>query len=565
MKRMLVIAALLTVISAAGAGAATPAWFWVWRGTGDASAMPVVGGLDPAQGGQENMVWYTGQLAQLGTGNWWDIQSDPTYGDVTLIHHSPTGDRFDWRGYGFDDSVPPQCANHFVDQAKGSFPPGTTQEDGASCALRIKVTGFGRANDSSTRQWGAQWYWTVPAAAGGTLKMGPRQQLGLTWRADTQKIYVTHRSASGSWKRICAIADQATQGGPVSNSIWVDIWCSVKRHAPNEVPVVDKSYDYYCWYSTDGGTTWNQPIDGNPVLNFSSESNARFDINADGGSTLLEYLIDYFCIGNAYTDPGTLAIPPKPATLVDKSIGEIKASPLGTLAKFAGFITAIGKDDRGQVLYYLEQPDGQVNAKGRENGIQVWISSGLKPKDTLGNDYTPSVGDYVRVVGSLGKMRCVKTIFACMMKQEANPGLAGPKPLATINRSVGGSFNSTMLNFVPPQPASGAVMANNHGLLVTVWGRVTYADSGAGVFYIDDGSGLVDGSVPNEQVKGIRVMVDPNLWPSELNNFPFVPVYAAVTGCVSNHRVVSPGPPSIDKVIPIVWMDSFLMVPEPVQ
>ena len=95
MKRMLVIAALFTIICAASAGAATPAWFWVWRGTGDPSAMPDVAGLDPAQGGQENVVWYTGSLTQLGTGNWWDIQNDPTYGDVTLIHHSPGADRFD--------------------------------------------------------------------------------------------------------------------------------------------------------------------------------------------------------------------------------------------------------------------------------------------------------------------------------------------------------------------------------------------------------------------------------------------------------------------------------------
>lgn len=46
-----------------------------------------------------------------------------------------------------------------------------------------------------------------------------------------------------------------------------------------------------------------------------------------------------------------------------------------------------------------------------------------------------------------------------------------------------------------------AVGLNNIGLLVNVWGNVTYLDSGNNFFYINDGSGITDGSGNN----GVKV------------------------------------------------------------
>jgi len=152
MRKLLLVAIPLLLIAASGAQAADPCWMFVYRGTGDASAAPNVLGSDPAQTGQQRCVYYARSLTDLGKGNWWTVENDPVYGDVTRVHHDGSaGSAFNWRGYGFDDQVPPQCASHWVDPAKGSFPPGTTHEDGIACALRIKLTAFGRGNNSSTR------------------------------------------------------------------------------------------------------------------------------------------------------------------------------------------------------------------------------------------------------------------------------------------------------------------------------------------------------------------------------------------------------------------------------
>src|SRR5690606_30155191 len=53
------------------------------------------------------------------------------------------------------------------------------------------------------------------------------------------------------------------------------------------------------------------------------------------------------------------------------------------------------------------------------------------------------------------------------------------------------------------QGITGASGLNNIGLLVTTWGTVTWI--GDGYLYLDDGSGLRDGTGP----VGIRVIYDP--------------------------------------------------------
>jgi hypothetical protein len=101
----------------------------------------------------------------------------------------------------------------------------------------------------------------------------------------------------------------------------------------------------------------------------------------------------------------------------------------------------------------------------------------------------------------------------------------GPTPLGVTSRSIGGG----RLNEYTPGVANG-VGLNNIGLLVRMWGKVTYKNEAQSYFYIDDGCGLEDGSGQ----KGVRVSYD-NIATSEQ---PFNPParigdYVAVTGISS--------------------------------
>lgn len=79
------------------------------------------------------------------------------------------------------------------------------------------------------------------------------------------------------------------------------------------------------------------------------------------------------------------------------------------------------------------------------------------------------------------------------------------EPIAMSNKAIGGAE----LNQYTPGVEGGAG-AHNIALLIKTWGKVTWVDTGGQFFYIDDGSGRLDGSthlelgvnVPNV---GIRV------------------------------------------------------------
>jgi len=65
-----------------------------------------------------------------------------------------------------------------------------------------------------------------------------------------------------------------------------------------------------------------------------------------------------------------------------------------------------------------------------------------------------------------------------------------PKPFALINRAVGGGTMGHQVAVVDDGYLNiPAVGLNNVGLLVCVWGNVTYVDPSNSYFYIDDGSG----------------------------------------------------------------------------
>lgn len=81
-------------------------------------------------------------------------------------------------------------------------------------------------------------------------------------------------------------------------------------------------------------------------------------------------------------------------------------------------------------------------------------------------------------------------------------GTGSIEPLALIHRSIGGEdWNYDPVSGAGQRGITGAYGLNNIGLLVTVVGRVTYADTDPMYFYVDDGSALAD----NSGYTGIKV------------------------------------------------------------
>ncbi|MHB9036463.1 MAG: hypothetical protein ACYC64_07330 [Armatimonadota bacterium] len=99
------------------------------------------------------------------------------------------------------------------------------------------------------------------------------------------------------------------------------------------------------------------------------------------------------------------------------------------------------------------------------------------------------------------------------------------KPLAMTNRAIGGGA----LNIYTPGVENGTG-TNNIGLLIKTWGVVTYVDTSTTptYFYIDDGSGLQDGSGH----KGVRVAID-NLATGNSITPPSETQHAAIV-CISS-------------------------------
>ncbi|MCE5200424.1 MAG: hypothetical protein ABFD54_01150 [Armatimonadota bacterium] len=104
------------------------------------------------------------------------------------------------------------------------------------------------------------------------------------------------------------------------------------------------------------------------------------------------------------------------------------------------------------------------------------------------------------------------------------------KPLALSNRDVGGG----RLNAYTAGVDNSRGGLNNIGLLIKSFGIVTYKDDTNKFFYVNDGSGLKDGSIHYEGAVavdnvGLRVSYD-NLATGNYVNSPTVGSYIAVTG-----------------------------------
>ncbi len=147
--------------------------------------------------------------------------------------------------------------------------------------------------------------------------------------------------------------------------------------------------------------------------------------------------------------------------------------------------------------YYVEDAD-------RTCGIRV-----------CGGPIIPSPGDRVRVAGTITAQTGEARVdgAACAVSGTGSLG-----PLGMPNKMLGGGpFD------IQPGITSRAGV-NNIGLLVRIWGNVTAA--GRGWFYLDDGSGVKDGS------GNVGIYVE-----AEGEDVPSVGAYVCVTGISSPRSI----------------------------
>lgn len=205
---------------------------------------------------------------------------------------------------------------------------------------------------------------------------------------------------------------------------------------------------------------------------------------------------------NAYY---ALTQPPMPS----RTLGELRALQDGTLVKIANAVISSGSADLPDRMY-IQQAD-------RACGIML-------PFSTPPAGYQP--GDLVEAVGTLGTADGERALQGVSLTRVSSG--TQPSPLGVRSQSIGGSQTGHT-----PGP-TGSKGPNNVGLLVTVYGRVT-APPGWTYFYIDDGSGLSDGS----GFAGLKVLYSGSSKPASGS-------YVRVTGISSIERPV----PSVS--IPVI-------------
>ena len=147
------------------------------------------------------------------------------------------------------------------------------------------------------------------------------------------------------------------------------------------------------------------------------------------------------------------------------SIGTAKALPDGQFVQLVPNVVTGGTAEMAGAFY--------IEAADRSAGIRVATGQSVHE------------GDKATVSGTVATVNGERRINALGVAISSS-GNTLPDPLGMIQASFKAGLDST-------------------GLLLKVWGRVTAAPSGAGYFYLDDGSVLKDGS----SCTGIRILGAP--------------------------------------------------------
>ena len=184
------------------------------------------------------------------------------------------------------------------------------------------------------------------------------------------------------------------------------------------------------------------------------------------------------------------------------------AVPAGIIRDFAGSSRIVGSAvDMG--AFELLQVSSIVESKQAADGASASLN-GVVVSRVFGNTFyvqNPDRSSGIRVVASqpfaygrgavVGVNGIVKTTAAgeryieLVSSSLLDDGSA--EPLKMVGRNLGGAdFFYNAISGTGQRGVPGGSGLNNIGLLVGAWGRVTHA--GSGFFYLDDGSGLADGS-----------------------------------------------------------------------
>lgn len=269
---------------------------------------------------------------------------------------------------------------------------------------------------------------------------------------------------------------------------------------------------------TDAVVTWTTDVPATGKLDYGTYQGPNKNTSSVSDSTLktthsitipnLSSNTKYFCIvectapGKSDTRLGINVFATFTGQLFP-SLKQAKNNPDGTQVIVRNMLVSAATSQLSRMFYVQEQD--------RTSGIKV---------DRGFSTTQYAVGELLDVSGALytagGERWLINTAIS---KVDL---LSPPRPLAVSNRSIGGVLSD------PYTPAvTGALGPNNSGLLVSVWGRITYLNAASKYCYIDDGSGLKDGTLAGR--KGIKVY-----WYNTLGTFNVQPgKYVLVTGLSS--------------------------------
>lgn len=196
------------------------------------------------------------------------------------------------------------------------------------------------------------------------------------------------------------------------------------------------------------------------------------------------------------------------------SANGIKIAPgIGTILAAKGLANGAPTDVkalRGKIVtatfpgcFYIQEPGGL-------HGLKVISTASVAPSDEV---------DVAGVMAGAGSERFMDSSGNGVIRTTPGPGV--PPAVIVGGASVGG----VELNAYTPG-VIGATGPNNIGLYMTVIGQVTQRDTGDAYFYVDDGSGKLDGTQTGgiDNV-GIRISADPTDYPADS--------YVMVTGVSS--------------------------------
>jgi hypothetical protein len=174
-------------------------------------------------------------------------------------------------------------------------------------------------------------------------------------------------------------------------------------------------------------------------------------------------------LGTGWVDSGPLQVV---STLV---MGDVRANPDGSSVQIPCGIVTAGNSQLMNTFY--------VEAFDRSSGIKVY-----------GSPTIVYPGDLVAVAGKVASASGERQISTPTVTVLGS-GVTVPKPVYVRGIDLGGAAPNAFT-----QGIVGGTGVYNVGLLVSTYGRVTYVDTAAKCFYLDDGSGRKTGSLPGVKV-----------------------------------------------------------------